>query len=243
MSNQPVASIDPWARAMNPPPPAPSEIFGKCNINVWLCSLVKGQGKVPYEAGQLDPNTGKELRPLTAIEVAIHKLDEDPAAQPLYRQFIAEFGDWPDMILPNLRDIGLQDLKTLDGAWVQAQLVPTGQTYKNKNGDTKDSTTFKFIKIFADEAACRAASGGNQPQATAQPAPADPANKERETALKFLGPYVKNAARAGGGDLDKIRTQLATQIAGQPLLAKYFTVDTNEVSDLIMAELANAAPF
>lgn len=238
MSTQ--AAIDPWARAMNPPPPPPTEIFGKCNINVWLCSLVKGQGKVPYEAGQLDPNTGKELRPLTAIEVAIHKLEEQPGEQPIYRQFIAEFGEWPDLVLPNLREIGLEDLKLLDGGYVHAQLVATGRKYTNKDGDEKEATTFKFVKIFKSEHECRDASKG-EAQTTQAPAaaaaPVDPNNKERETALKFLGPYVKNACRTGAGDLDKIRASLAPMIAGQVLLSKYFTVDSAEVIDLISKEL------
>lgn len=231
--------IDPWARAMNPPPPAPSEIFGKCLINVWLCSLVKGQGKVPYEPGQLDPNTGKELRPLTAIEVAIHKLDAKPEDQPLYRQYIAEFGEWPDLVLPNLREIGLKDLKALHEAYVHAQLVATGQKYTNKNGEEKGSTAFKFIKIFANEAECRQASKSDAPvsEPAAAPAPSSNGNKERETALKFLTPYVRNAVRAAGGDLEKIRASLGPAIAGQALLAKYFTVDSDEVTDLITAEL------
>jgi pyruvate/2-oxoglutarate dehydrogenase complex dihydrolipoamide acyltransferase (E2) component len=227
---------------MNPPPPPPTEIFGKCVINVWLCALVKGQGKVPYEAGQLDPNTGKELRPLTAIEVAVHKLDEQPDEQPLYRQYIAEFGEWPDLVLPNLREIGLEDLKSLNNSFVHAQLVATGQKYTNKNGEERDSTTFKFLKIFKDEAECRGASQTGATAPAANPAPAaaasDNGNKERETALKFLTPYVRNAVRAGGGDLEKIQASLGTAIAGQALLAKYFTIDSEEVVDLITQELS-----
>ena len=54
-------------------------------------------------------------------------------------------------------------------------------------------------------------------------------NPEKATAERFLDAYVQNAWRSSGKDLTKAMELLGPMIAGQALLAKYFTVDSPEV--------------
>lgn len=136
--------------------------------------------------------------------------------------------------------MGISNLQALNGSWVKVEMIATGRTYVNGNGETKEATTFKFLQVFADEAACRAAKGGNgagTPAPAPQQAPAG-GDARRATALKFLKPYVENACRQSRGDVDKARELLTPMIANQKLLAEFFTVDSPEVIDLMTATLA-----
>lgn len=259
MSNQP----SPYDIAMNPPEQT-YENFGQVLVNAWFCMWVpnpalgtnaKGQPKkekLPYNPDVKDAN-GQSYRRNTAIEIKLDPITDKQFTGTIERNYIAEFGEWVDVVLPSLKDIGVMSLQELNMAWVRAEMVPTGQTYTNGNGETKNSTTFKFIEVYPNEQACRAAyqaargsapvnGNGNGHQAQPQPQPANGAanggdnSRERETAEKFLKPYVTNAWRKANGDIDKTRAELATMIAGQALLARYFTVDSPEVLELLMAQ-------
>lgn len=232
MTNQQV--LDPWTTAMNPPEQS-SEWFGQISVNPWFCSLVKGVGKSPWDPNQLDPNTGNPVRRYTAIDISLAAITEAPI-DPITRTCIAEFGEWVDIILPSLKALGINDLQTLNNKWVKLEMIPTGRTYQNQNGETKNATTFKFLAIYPDEAACRAAKGGNGNAPAAQP-PTGNGNKERETAVKFLKPYVENAWKKANGNVEETRKLLADMIAMQPLLSKYFTVDSAEVIELITEQI------
>lgn len=260
MTNQP----SPYDIAMNPPEQT-FENFGQVLVNAWFCMWVpnpalgtnaKGQPKkekLPYNPDVTDAN-GQSYRRNTAIEIKLDPMTEKQFAGTIERNYIAEFGEWVDIVLPSLKDIGVMSLQDLNNAWVRAEMVPTGQTYTNGNGETKNSTTFKFIEIYPDEQTCRAAwqtargsapapTNGNGASYQAQQQVNTPTNggdnsRERETAEKFLKPYVTNAWRKCNGDIDKTRAELATMIAGQTLLAKYFTVDSPEVLELLMAQAA-----
>lgn len=249
--NQPVS---PYDVAMNPPEQK-SEWFGQAMVNAWFCSLVKGQGKVAWTPDLVDAN-GQPQRRYTAIDIKIEPMTEQPFANSIERSFLAEFGDWVDTVLPSLKDVGITSLQALNMAWVRVEMIPNG-TYTDKNsGETKKSTTFKFVALYPDEQTCRAAyqanrgnfapTNGNgnghapvaQTAAAATPTNGNGNDRERETAEKFLKPYVENAWRAAGGDLEKARAELAKAIAGQVLLARYFTVDSPKVLELLMAQVA-----
>jgi hypothetical protein len=235
---------------MNPPVQS-QEFWGKMTIDAKLVCLVKGIGKVDYVPGSLNPD-GSEPKPVTAVKMTLSALPEMNLQYPdLIREPIAQgWGEWGEITLPSIRDCGITQLTDLNGKWVKLELAPTGRKYTNQAGEQKDATCFKLVQVFADEATCRgnfqATRKGGTPAAQQTPpwtAPADatPAsngNKERETALKFLPTYVVNAVRASGKDLEKARAALAPMLAGQPLLAKHFTVDSQEVVDLMVAELA-----
>ena len=246
MTNQPLSPFD---VAMDPPKPS-SDWYGEVLVNAWFCALQKGVGKIPWDPSVVDAN-GQALRRYTCIDISLNPIVDKDQIYPIERSMLAEFGEWVDIVLPSLKAIGITNLQALNNTWVRAEMVSTGRTYTNSNGDTKEATTFKFLQLFADENTCRAAHtasrGGNSSQAGVQYTTTAPAaaaapdngngNKERETALKFLKPYVQNAWRKSNGDLDKARAELAPMLANQTLLAKYFTVDSPEVTDLLAAEM------
>lgn len=249
MNMQPAQN--PWDVAMDPPKPA-YENYGQMIVNVWFCALVKGVGKVPWDPNSLDPVTGNPPRRYTAIDLSLATLADQPFA--IERSMLAEFPEWQEMVLPSLKAIGITNLQMLNNQWVRVEMTPTGRTYQNQSGETKEATTFKFLQAYASEAECRAAwmasrNGSGQPtqtpaQSSGQAAPAaTPTNgngngngngtQERETALKFLKPYVQNACKQASGDLVQAQQVLGPMLAGQKLLSKYFTVDSPEVVQLL----------
>jgi hypothetical protein len=238
MNMQPAQN--PWDVAMDPPKPV-YENYGQMSVNAWFCALVKGQGKLPWDPNSLDPNTGTPPRRYTAIDMSLNVLSEQPLNH-VERTMLAEFGEWPELVLPSLKAIGITSLQALNGQWVRCEMVPTGRKYTNQNGDERDATTFKFL-VYASEAECRAAWQGAKGGNGSSPAPqqstttANNGNgngaQERDTALKFLKPYVQNACNQASGDLVKAQQVLAPMLAGQKLLAKYFTVDSPEVMQLL----------
>lgn len=248
MSNQPLSPFD---VAMNPPK-LPNEWYGQMSVNAWFCALVKGTGKVAWDPNVTDPNTGQPMRRYTCIELKLTPMTDQADLNPVERNMLAEFGEWTDIVLPSLKDLGITSLQALNNAWVRAEMVPTGRTYTNSNGETRDATTFKFLSVYAGEEACRnayIAARGSGPAYASSPSATNTmntaptngngnGNREREVAEEFLKPYVQNAWRKSGGDLDKARGELAQMIAGQALLAKYFTVDSPEVMDLLAAEVS-----
>jgi hypothetical protein len=242
MAYQP--SMSPWDVANNPPPDV-REYYGEISINVWWCMLVSGQGKVPYDEKTLDPKTGKEPRRYTAIDLTVTPIGQD---YDMSRTMIAEFGEWKDVTWPSLRALGVMDVSTLIGKFGKIEMVPTGRKYTNQNGEEKEASAMKFLAIYDDYQQCLAAANGALPQSQ-QTQPAMPSNgsnvnqattnTDRETALKFAElVYVKNAVKGANGDLDKAREALAPILAGQKLIAKYFTVDSPEIVDLLIKEMA-----
>lgn len=246
--------LNPWELAMNPV--APTQVYwGQMVVEAHLVVLVKGIGKMPYEANTVMPD-GSEPRPVTAVNLTLQPLAEMGLQWEITREPIAQgWGEWGDITLPSLRECGILELPALNGMWAKAELEPTGRKYTNRNGEPRDATAFKFLKVFASEAECRAdyngKPAGNGKRTTDEilgelgyetkadkPAngPANGVDKDRETALKFAKVYVQNACRASGGDLTKARDELAPKLAGQPLISKYFTVDSPEIVEM-MAEV------
>ena len=166
----------------------------------------------------------------------------------LTRSMIAESREWVSFVLPSIRELGIHP-RDLNGKWVKVQTVTltdkTGNpvTYTDINGNVKEKTTIKFIKIFSSEDECRSdylANSGKPVQQNTQYKTGNGTNgngngsdnKERQTALAFLKAYVQSACR-GQMDINIIRETLALNIAQQPLISKYFTVDSPETIELI----------
>ncbi len=208
---------DPIEAAMNPQVrEGNGRWFGQCFIDVWACVLQKGAGKVPFIPGQHEDKDR-----LTAIKMEVIPLPEHNVQFTVLREMIAEFGAWPKQTLPSIRAIGA-DLRGLDKAWVSIELKPSGRTYTDKHGETKEEKAIVILAVFGSEAACREAY--NLYNAGAEPVAAAPAaanGKEKETAAMFLKPLWLQAA----GDTDKM-TQL---LASNPLTSKYFTIQSPEV--------------
>lgn len=240
MTYQP--ATNPWDVANNPPEQT-REVSGAVTINAWWCMLVPGQGKQPYDERTVDPKTGNAPRKYTAIDLTVEPLVESGMAFPVQRTMLAEFGEWKDVTLPSLRDIGFLDASALSGKFARIELVPTGRKYTNSNGEEKEASAVKFVAVFDTREQCLAAMNGDNPAAPA-PVAAAPSNGngEQETALKFAKAFVANAMRQAGGDLDKARTILAPMIANQPVISKHYTVDSPEIVTLMTAAALPSNP-
>lgn len=235
--------VDPWDTAEQAREPQFSNIiWGQCEAKSWWCVLEKGVGKVEFDPQMHNPDLRR-----TAIDIIVHPLTEMNLSFDIVRNMIAESREWAGIVLPSIRDLGISP-KQLNGSWVKVQTVPltdrSGQvvTYTDSNGVVKEKTTIKFLAVFPNEDSCRAdylANSGKSTRQDTQYAEAGNGsggngNKERETALKFLKVYVENAMRSEP-DIVAARNKLASMIAQQPLISKYFTVDSPEVLDM-MAE-------
>lgn len=228
--------IDPWDSAENPQEITFTNVYwGQVEAQSHYCVLEKGIGRLPF-----DPQVHSADKRRTAIDLLIHPLPETGAQWDITRSVIAESHEWAGVILPSLRDLGIQ-ARELNGKWVKVERVPltdkfgNPSTYVDKTGQVKEQTTLKFVAVFSDEAACRAdfQKGGSNPAPASKPANGGNGNNgERETALKFLKVYVQNACK-GQTDLAVIRETLALNLAQQPLISKYFTVDSPETTALI----------
>jgi len=214
-----------------------STYFGRVDFDMYYCVLQKGEKTPPV----FDPQQHREQDRRTNITVTITPLSSAPRQFITERRLIAESREWAATVLPSIKGLGLST-RELNNKWVRYEMVGTGRKYTNKDGVEKESTTFRFLEVYANEedaerAAAELYSGsGTSAQAETTTGTPQTNNAERETALKFLPGIV---SMAGGNE-----AQLATMLAQQPLIAKYFTVKSPEVRALLAAEseLA-AAPF
>ena len=219
-----ISQDDPWETAETPPT-SPSKFFGQIQVEVWWCILEKGIGKKPF-----NPNVHKISDRRTAIRLTLHPLaDYNTQSFDIRREYISEFGAWPKITLPSIKNAGLSP-RALDGQWACFELVPEGRTYISKNtGETKESTTFKLVAVYPDEQACRTAYyteyGGIAVISSPQARPQNDMDSEKATAYKFLQLFVKGA----NGDLNVP----AQKIASNKVIGKYFTIDSPEVIELM----------
>lgn len=224
------ATQDPFQSATEATVPS-ATYYAQIQCDAWFCVLVKGQGKVVF-----DPQQHPIEQRRTAINLSLAPITEQQVQFPLVREMIAESVEWAKIVWPSARALGVTSARELHGKWAKVEIVGTGRKYTNKQGEEKEGTTFKFVALYPDENAARAAyqAGGQASEATpTQPAaPAAGSNgnsKERETALAFLKVLVPQ----WGLDLDKV----AAGIANNPVIARHFTAQSPEVIQL-MAELA-----
>ncbi len=229
---------DPFDSAENPEIKLPG-YWGQVDIKSYFCVLQKGTGKVAF-----DPNTHSQDQRRTAIDITIYPIPEQNVTYTVSRSMVAESREWAGMVLPSIKALGLS-LRELHGRFVHVSTKGLGSTYTNAQGERKERTTLVFDKIFANEADCKQdyLMGGLQ-QTQSSPAAQAPAgsngngvDKEKQTAASFLKAVVTNACR-GKTDLKEVHDLVATQIAGMPLISKYFTADSPETATLIMESMA-----
>lgn len=238
-----MTTVDPWDVASTATV-APRSYYGQLRLDTWFCVLQKGVGKVPFDDGQHSPDDRR-----TSVDIHLIPIAEQNVAFELKREPIAESREWAGIVLPSLQQAAVDagiisdpkeiDLRKMNGAWVKAEFVGTGRKYRGRDGTERESTTFKFLAVYADEAACRAAYAAD----TGRPLDDDDAfdahpaagggngnAKERETALQF----VKVLVQQHKGD----RAVVAEQIAAMPMLSKWFTIDSPEVAQLLQESAA-----
>jgi hypothetical protein len=210
--------------------PGPRTFFGQVQTDVWPCALVKGQGKVPFDPSQHSPDERR-----IAIDIRLAAWNGKGVVFQVERGMIAESREWARIVKPSLQAIG-QNLRGLNSTWVRADLVPTGDSYKNSQGEVKERTTFKFLATYATEAECHQAMEAFYAQHhTGQPAAAEndaaptpptngngaTADGDKATALKFLPALWRSC----GGDIAKFERLLA----GTPMVARHFQINSPEV--------------
>jgi hypothetical protein len=206
--------------------------WGKCTVDAFFCVLTKGVGKEPFDS-QRHPIDQRR----TAIVISILPLAEMNSKYDVSRDYIAESKEWAGTVLPSIKAIGTS-LRELNGKFVHAKLKPTSKYEDKKTGEMKDHTTIEFLGIFVDEKACvndYNATQGGTPALVETPAQVtstgQPVNvMEKETALKFLKVLVKKAE----GDPAK----LTPLMAQYPPVAKFFTIDSPEVTSEILGYLS-----
>ncbi len=223
--------------------------FGSVLVDAWYAVLVKGEGKVVF-----DPAKHNADQRVTALEITLTPLPRDGVVeyQQIRRELIAESAEWAKTIKPSLEKLGLT-LKAVNNKWAHVEMVDTGRRYRNKAGEEKVATTFKFLAVYDSEADCRAACDAfystrsgtaqppQQPQDVQTAAPTAPNGAERQMAAKFLPALFKTAAEAAktAGKPDEVMTFFATEIAKNGLTRKYFTLDSQEVIDVAMANTSS----
>lgn len=214
---------DPFDTAMNTEYRPTKMFFGQVSVDVYYCVLIKGKGKEVF-----DPNQHKQDMRRTSISIAIDPLPGSRAQFSVERELIAESKEWAQIIKPSLRALNT-DLRAINHKWAQVELVPTGQTYTDNNGETKERTTVKFIRIFDSEGECIQAANdyfGHQAEpAETEPQPQPASNPERDVAARFIEPMWNACSH----DVQKFQERLATD----PLLSKYFTIESPEVTAVI----------
>lgn len=232
-----VQVLDAWDRASNPVSSFENVFWGELKIDAWLCALVKGQGKVPF-----DPAVHQ--RPATALEIEIVPLAEMNIAnvKATQRSIIAESDEWRTISWESLKALGVANLREVVSKWVKAEAVPTGDKYESK-GKVYDRTTFKFLTLFNDETACRADYLTENPVTSiptqqAAPTPAgngNGSNPEAAAAWQFAKVIVSNTMKGAiGKPLDEAMTAVGVALSQYPGVSKYYTVQSPEVMELMM---------
>jgi hypothetical protein len=228
---------DPFESAENPQMRAPG-YWGQVQLDMFYAVLEKGTGKVPF-----NPQVHSADKRVTAIDITIQPIADQNIQYPVTRGMIAESKEWAGIVLPSIKALNIT-VRELNGKWIYARAKPTGTTYVNKQGETKDRTTLEFVKLFKDESECKAdylTAGGQAAPVQQEEPPFEPTNalpggdtKEKQTALQFLKVVIQNACR-GQADLQAARSMVSTNIASMPVISKFFTVDSPETMQL-MAE-------
>lgn len=235
-----MAIEDPFETLDNPQLVSP-EFYGQMKLDVYFCILEKGVGKVDF-----DPNKHALDQRRTAIKLMLIPLPEHNAKYDIMRDQIAESKEWAGLVLPSIKSLGLASVRELQDKWVKISFQPTGRSYTKTDPNTgetvtKDASTFKFLALYPNKEACRAAyqaergsNGNGHEQASGNGSQAagntgatatSPVAKEKETALKFVKALV---AKHNGAE-----APIGAAIAAMPLLAKHFTVESPEVQQLI----------
>lgn len=229
-------SYDPWDDAAKAEAP-PLYYYGQISMDVWPCVLIKGQGKVPFDAGQ---HRVEDRR--TAVELSITPLADQRAQFTLSRSLIAQFPEWYRHTWPSLKALGLTTPKDVMNKWCKCEQVGTGRTYRNSAGEEKEETVVKFLALYDSEDACRAAyyaDTGQTPSNGDEPIPGFDDDKpaaddaQRQTARAF----IETLARQHQGNMDAIRAA----VANIPMITQQYPPDSDEFAQVVIEALQQAA--
>lgn len=205
----------------------PRSYYGQIQIDAYFCVLQKGIGKVPYDPGQ---HKAEDRR--TAIDISLLPIAEQNITFELRREIIAESREWAGIIWPSLKELGLTSAREANGKWAKMQQVGTGRKYRTKSGEEREATTFKFLALFADENACRAAyladtgqDAGDAPTAAGNGSNGNGSNHDLEVAL----PFIRAFAKTNSCDLEKTKAACRQQA----IIVKAIDVESPEFAQIV----------
>ena len=199
--------------------------FGKVSVEGRFVALVKGQGKVDFDASIHE-------RRNTLIEFSVEPLPDSIFNQLDRREVLAESAVFSKIVMPSLKALGIKkSVGEINDQFVRYELVPTGRTYTNRDGEKREESTFKFTALYDSEetaiAAFRELRGvvhTDEEQAEDDPGAIDMSpvvdNSEKETALQFLAVLVKQHATDDALD---------AAIKQMPMISKFFSSSSPEV--------------
>ena len=205
------------------------EIWGQAFVNVWKAALVKGEGKVPF-----DPKVHKSM--VYSIDLSVVPILEQDARL-AERSLIQNSKEW-ELIQKSIKELGVAPSQ-IDQKYVKIAFEPTGETYKNSNGDTKNKTYIKFLKLFESDDECRkdyleehysvpsadsaSGSGGGVPAA---------GQKKFESAKILLEASIRSAAKVVNTP-DEVKALVLVKIKASPVMALFFDENSPELDGLI----------
>jgi hypothetical protein len=203
------------------------------NANIRFGQVAEVAGRlVALTKGKPDFDPDLHERSYKEITIRVDPLPESGQSNFIKREMIAEFAGWTRITYPSIIALVKKNWWEIDGQWVKYELVEEPK----KKGSDFVSTTFKFLALYADHAACLSAyealrgevvhtEGDDAMAIDMTPGAVAPAvdNAEKQTARLFL---------------DALRTQhtdpaaLATAISGMPMIAKFFAVQDGRVVEV-----------
>lgn len=225
---------DPWAVA-DSAKPRDYEYYGQVKADAWFGYFPGGGAKpIPF-----DPSQHPTDKRATLIDIQIIPIPQQDARWDIRQSYTDFSPDWTKITLPSIKALGVDGLKALNNKYVRVANVQGKRKKKDDSGaETGDFyTTFKFIEVFPDEAACVTAYAGAAPAHIEQP-PANPAD-EKAVALQFAEVVVANIAR-GKTDHALVVAEVTTAIAGMPMISKHFTGQSSEIQALIDKAMSHA---
>jgi hypothetical protein len=226
-------SDDPWEVA-DSAKPRDYEYYGQVQADVWFAYFPGGGAKpIPF-----DPTQHPIDKRVTQIEIHIIPVPEQNVTFDVHQNYSDFSPDWTKITLPSIKALGFDGLRSLNGHWVRVAQVDGKR--KKLDKDTKAETgeywsTFKFLEVYPDQAACEHAYSGARslsPDTEQQSAPEANGDAEKITALKFAKVVVENKAK-GQTDKQAVIAAVTEAIAGMPMIAKYFTGSSPDILGMI----------
>lgn len=234
---------DPWQSA-DEAKPREFEYYGQIKFDPWYAFFPGGKAQpVPF-----DPAQHEMSKRATIIESLLIPIDEMSNSKQIEQSFTDFSTDWTKIVLPSIKALpGVTGIRDIHDKYVRVAMVPGKRKRIAQDGtDTGEYwNTWKFVEVFADKAACVAAYAGNggaaAPATEPQPVQTsfDTANSpEYQTALKFARTIVLGICKGkAAADLESVQATIATSLSTKPMIAKYFTVGSPEIVEIVMTEL------
>ena len=214
--------VDPFDVALTD---EPQYFAGKLATYAYTCVLVKGVGKVTFDAAQ-----HKGLRTSVAIDLTVEPLD--PTRNLIQRETLNWTTDFKRVVRPSIEalvpriaeirklEVGqFNPLREISELYVIGEFVP-----RPDNQPDETWTTLKFMMVFSDEAECKAAYEELAGQEIASE-PVTAVDPQRAVMAKFLPQLWEQSG--------KVDAEFLALIKANPMLAAHFDGNSPEVQALV----------